>query len=202
MHYLDKVKNTRDFRADLNNKSKYIDLFIDKLRESGVLKIEHDTKELKAVLNKVVKALEKDDTRLLNALEKLANKETVVNYTPPNVIVPEIKVPEIKAPKVTIPKIDAPNIDTTGIENAIKEAMEREEPLDLDNYQAHDIMEQEGYQYIGFLNPEGSWYIIQNNVKDNSLRYVFGAKDYSKKFKKANLYVYKTLDEAVNEIRS
>lgn len=213
MDYLNKVKTNRTATQIQKDKQASMDMFISKLKDSGLLNVKVSTKELSTVLAQFVEKLDEikpDNTDLLQAIKDLANKDTTVNYTPPdvvvpdikapNVVVPEIKIPEIKIPKIASPKVFVPDIDTSGIERAIREGMEREEPLQLENYKAHDIKTTGGKQYIGFVNPTGNWYIIENVIQENKLRYLFGSEDYSKVFENASTYEYKILSEAISEV--
>ena len=105
----------------------------------------------------------------------------------------------VKSPDVNVSPIDLKPI-TEVLEAYKPPVVESNDELDLDDYMAQDLKKVEGKQYIGFVNPMGAWYIIENDIKGESLRYLFGTKDYSKHFKKANEYVYKLLNEAVNAI--
>lgn len=147
-----------------------------KILQSGI-------KELKsAVLGK--KADNGDIVRAIQALDL-------------NVAAPIVNVPEQKAPIV---KVAAPDLrplqDTIERHFPIPEPMEQK--LDLSSYRAHDITESGDKQYIGFVNPDGAWYIIENDMKQNAMRYLFGGSKYAKAFKKAATYQYYTLDEAIS----
>lgn len=113
---------------------------------------------------------------------------------------PQVKIPEF--PKLTIPApvVNMPKNDFSPIERAI-EGLKEEKGLDLDDFKAHDINNlDKDTQYIGFLNPNGQWYIIENKIRENSIRYVFGKSGYAKAFKKAPTYQYELLSEAVNAL--
>lgn len=106
---------------------------------------------------------------------------------------PTVNIPEQKAPKVTV------DVDLDPLEATLRELLTPPEArLDLSSYRAQDIKEDGDTQYVGFVNPEGKWYIIENQTKKNQLRYVFGSKDYATHFKKAGSYVYRLLNEAIN----
>jgi hypothetical protein len=238
MHYQEQVKNKRNSSQIEKDKLALVDLLVNKLEASGLSKDTVNDDKLLIALTSIadkIDAIEPtDNTEIIDALNILANKETTINYTAPDVIVPELKIPDIHIPEITIPKIiipkinipkiiipeislpkipdiyipeitipkiTVPNIDTTGIETVLREMQHHTpEGIDLDDYMAQDLKKIGGNQYVGFLNPDGAWYIIENDIKGESLRYLFGTKDYYKHFKKANEYVYKLLNEAVNAI--
>ena len=91
-------------------------------------------------------------------------------------------------------------IDFTPVIKAI-DAMkpgESSEDIQLQEYRASDIKDSGGMQYIGFVHPSGRWYIIENDVKKNKMRYLFGQRAYATHFKNAASYEYKVMNEAVN----
>jgi len=112
--------------------------------------------------------------------------------------------------------IDIPEINTKGIESVLKELLSKpesievevtepepeDEGVDLDDFKAHDLKEDGDVQYIGFMNQKGAWYIVENNTVKNSLRYVFGINKYKSSFKKAGVWEYKTLSEAINALQA
>lgn len=110
---------------------------------------------------------------------------------------PVVNVP---APKVTV---QSPSVDFSPLQDTIKEyftSPDSDAKIDLACFRAQDIIDDGDLQYVGFLNPDGQWYIIENNVKENSLRYVFGNSGYQKAFKKAATYQYALLDEAISAL--
>lgn len=95
-------------------------------------------------------------------------------------------------------RVDVPKIDI----DPLKEVLQSD-GYDLESYRAQDMDEEEaGIQYVGFVNPQGEWYIIKNNEEKNSLRYKFGKSGYEKAWKKLSTFDYKLLDEAFNEARA
>lgn len=107
----------------------------------------------------------------------------------------------VEAPQVTVQER---KIDFSPVIKAIEslkqaETKEDDDTIDLDDYKASDIKDSgKNLQYIGFIHPSGAWYIIENNIKDNSMRYLFGTADYTKHFENAAGYQYSLLDEAMN----
>lgn len=113
----------------------------------------------------------------------------------------------IKAPVVHIPEanitVAAPDVDFSPLQETMKQYFSPPdvEKVDLDEYRAQDINnDDKNIQYIGFVNPSGAWYIIENDIKGNSLRYVFGSKGYKKAFEGAGQYKYLLLNEAINAL--
>lgn len=114
----------------------------------------------------------------------------------PEVKIPEVKIPEVKQPA---PIVNVPVNDFSPITRAI-ESLKEEKGIDLDDFKAHDITDSGDNQYIGFVAPTGVWYIIENQTKNNRLRYVFGKKGYTKAFSQAPTYQYELLSEAINAL--
>lgn len=111
---------------------------------------------------------------------------------------PVVNIPETK---LTVPKVDLKPLQKT-LESHFAQPMP-ESGTKLDDFKAHDIRDSgKDTQYIGFLHPSSAWYIIENRVKDNSLRYVFGKGDYAKAFQSAGQYQYQLLDEAINALQT
>jgi hypothetical protein len=179
-------------------------------------------KELLEALAAVKKAIEAggaqtivkpDNTAIVSAISKLETAFESVTY-------PDMS-PELRAIKNAIEntkqevvdfsdviaaiqtiELPAAVVDFTPLQNTIKEHFPvpeaEDKRLDLSCYRAQDIIEDENKQYVGFLNTDGDWYIIENDIKGNSMRYVFGTKNYAKAFKKAATYQYKLLNEAID----
>lgn len=156
--------------------------------------IAEDFKKLSLSVNK---SADEQSKRVVSALNEVAGsiKALEMPQTPP--------LPAIPAPIV---KVQERKIDFSPLQATIREAMApvgvaQETGLDLDSYRAQDIDNSErDTQYIGFLNPQGDWYIIENRVKDNTLRYVFGRGNYREAFAKAGSYQYLILSEAVDAL--
>jgi hypothetical protein len=112
---------------------------------------------------------------------------------------PVVNVP---TPKVTVQS--AP-VDLSPLQNTLREYFASEESeddtIDLDCYRAQDIDNTNpNMQYIGFVNPEGNWYIIENDVAGNRMRYMFGTNGYEEAFANAPMYTYSLLNEAVHAL--
>lgn len=100
--------------------------------------------------------------------------------------------------------VAAPRIDLKPLEKTIKETfVPKDEGVDLSCFRAHDINNTDpNIQYVGFVAPDGCWYILENNMLDNTIRYKFGKKGYTKAFKDAPKFAYYLLSEAINEIKA
>lgn len=114
---------------------------------------------------------------------------------------PEKDIPapivNVEAPNVTVQERE---LDLSPLLTAI-DSLKPEEPpqeIQLQEYRASDLKESGGMQYIGFVHPSGKWYIIENDIKKNRMRYVFGRKAYATHFKSAASYEYKVMNEAIN----
>lgn len=107
-----------------------------------------------------------------------------------------VNVPE---PKVTFKES---KVDFSPLQDTIREVFTPPVTfINLDRYKAQDIDNSvQDKQYIGFLNSEGNWYIIENDIPANKLRYVFGNSGYIEAFSKASSYEYTLLNEAVDAL--
>lgn len=202
MSYLDVIKERKDKAS------------ADKATRDGLIavakelktpqKVVIDTSELKSVTEELkdmatydAKASREDAETLRKGLESIVD---AVN----NIKIPElpkqrpIPAPIVNVPAQVAPVVNVPKADFSPITQAI-EGLKEEKGIDLDCYRAHDLKDGDT-QYIGFLNPEGDWYIIENDVKNNSLRYVFGHGGYTQAFSKAASYKYELLSEAINAL--
>jgi len=127
-------------------------------------------------------------TKALEGFKKSVPKPQVIDFS-------KIPAPIVPAPIV---KVEGHSVDLSPLQEAISNL---KEPLNLNNYRPQDINDKErDVQYIGFLNPQGDWYIVENDIKNNSLRYVFGSGGYTEAFKKAASYEYTLLSEAVDAL--
>lgn len=114
--------------------------------------------------------------------------------------------PVINTPAPVV-KVTEKDIDFRPLQATIREALLQQPAItlpdpapdftDLSRYRAQDITESGDRQYVGFMNPEGYWYIIENDTAQNRMRYVFGHGTYSKHFKVAPTFQYTLLDKAV-----
>lgn len=69
--------------------------------------------------------------------------------------------------------------------------------FNIANYKAHDLEDgRDGNQYIGFINPDGDWYIMQHDPDNNRDRYYFGSEDYETAWGDKHTHDYHTLSEA------
>lgn len=112
------------------------------------------------------------------------------------------------SPVVNVPEphvaVTTQHIDLQPLQDTIKEYFKQpdtDETIDLECYHAQDIDNTNPkVQYIGFINSQGNWYIVENDINNNSLRYVFGESDYSNAFNRAASYSYSLLNEAINAL--
>lgn len=119
-------------------------------------------------------------------------------------IVAAIKKIEL-SPKITVSPAAVhatSSVDLKPIEKALKELKGgTKKAFSLNDYRAHDLDDApDGTQYIGYIALDGSWYIIQSNDNSNSMRYFFGASDYSRGWEDRYSHDYTTLSEAVNAL--
>lgn len=159
--------------------------------------------DLKEVAQKIVTALEAIKLPDMPTIPEVKipdfPKMEMPDFSKIKVASPVVNVP---APIVNVPApiINIPKNDFSPIEAAIK-GLKEEDELDLSDFRPHDIIDEDkDTQYIGFLAPSGQWYIMENKVKENTIRYVFGKSKYSEAFEKAGSYKYTLLSEAINAL--
>lgn len=102
------------------------------------------------------------------------------------------------------PKIDVkvPKTDMSGIESAI--ASLKEEPtkeVELNDYMAVAIDDDSEYmQYVGFINPDGEWYILYYDIEKNLFLFNFGIDNFNKSWQNHMNISYSQLDKAVKRV--
>lgn len=110
---------------------------------------------------------------------------------------PVINLP---APNVTV---ESSKLDLKPLEKVLKDISktpESKEEFSLECYMAQDLVGDDVFQYIGMVNPEGNWCIIENDINGGSLRFALGEKNYKTAWKNHNGHSFKLLNEAVNAV--
>lgn len=70
--------------------------------------------------------------------------------------------------------------------------------INLNEYRAIDLDNaSDGVQYVGFQDSRGNWYILQNDDRNNTIRYYFGKESYAQAWDEKYGHNYKTLSEAM-----
>jgi hypothetical protein len=167
--------------------------------ESKIMAQLNDTStddQLKAMLTSLQVAIsdfktsnQGDTASMAKTLKKLSASVDAIDVRP---------VVHVDAPQVTV---KAPKVDLQPLQDTLQKYMQPDDAgIDLDDYRAQDITNSGDTQYIGFVNPTGGWYIIENKTRDNSLRYLFGTGNYIEAFAEASSYNYLLLNEAVNAV--
>lgn len=84
---------------------------------------------------------------------------------------------------------------------AIQKTSEQPSSITLSDYRAHDIdTAPDGKQYIGFMNGDGKWYIVESDDRKNTMRYYFGNGDYATAWSERYSHTYGTLSEALHGV--
>lgn len=110
-----------------------------------------------------------------------------------------LRVPQ-KAPQVSVTERE---LDLKPILQAIKKLAPPDNKFELSRYRAQDIDNDEDWrQFIGFVSSDGMWYILENNITGNNMRYVFGSGDYLEAWNSRRDFEYKVLSEAIDEVRT
>lgn len=204
MAYLDTINEKRQEKSKADEQRAFVDSIsavstdvrelLASLETSGAKKLDKKVVDAISALGTLVEALKtvkiENDSDTKEALANIAGILSRINVQP---------IVNVEAPQVTVQerKIDF---------DPLIEALNKPETSDDDplvRYKAQDINNDDPHtQYVGFINPEGEWYIIENNDESNSLRYVFGKKGYIRAFKDASKLNYKLYSEAINATKT
>lgn len=73
--------------------------------------------------------------------------------------------------------------------------------IDLEEYRVADSAEPvTGYQYFGFVDKDGAWYIMYNDAIEGKIRYKFGMDNYEANWEMYGVHEYKLLSDAMQEV--
>jgi mannose/fructose/N-acetylgalactosamine-specific phosphotransferase system component IIB len=184
----------------LSDSALYVGDSIEQLGKKIMDKLDSDTsgsdnsvllQQLKSALDEFNSARQGDNSEVTKALQKVSKAVDGIDVQP---------VVNVQPPKVTV---KAPIVDLQPLQDTFEKYLSSdsdESTVDLNCFRAQDLTNDGNLQYIGFVHPNGNWYIIENHTKQNKLRYVFGKQDYQKAFADAASYEYATLDEAVHAL--
>lgn len=102
------------------------------------------------------------------------------------------------------PKIDVkvPKTDLSGIESAIASLkVEPVKEVELSDYMAVVIDDDSEYmQYVGFINPDGEWYILYYDIEKNLFLFNFGIDNFNKSWQNHMNINYSQLDKAIKGV--
>lgn len=106
--------------------------------------------------------------------------------------------------EVASPEVSVPPIDFSPLIKALepKETESKPALCDLNTYKAQDLIGDDVVQYIGFVAPDGGWYIVENDLQASSLRYKFGIGNYRENWTEHMNHIYLLLDEAIREVQT
>ena len=204
MSYLDDIEAKRQGKKDDDDKQAFTDsldgvstdirTLLASLETSGAKKLDAQVVNAIASLGSIVQAIQalriENDEESKEVLREIAETLSSLNVSP-----------IVNVPKAQI-TVQERNIDFDPLIKALDKKEEVETDDDpLAGYKAQDINSDDPHvQYVGFINPQGSWYIIENNDTTNTLRYKFGKKGYSTAFKNMTKHNYKLYSEAIREV--
>lgn len=224
MPYLDDVTAKRTNQAQQRKESEELDTMLTEMKKMQLASLMGSGKstviltdqtdlgdKLKEMNDKVVKAIEAIEKPEFSAPDAVTVINQVDNTKELKDLLQAIKALKLDTvvnnpePKVTV---NTAALNLQPLQATIREALSTRESIvvehntnidryDLSRYRAVDIKDGTDTQYVGFVNPEGNWYIIENKVRENSMRFVFGTSGYSKHFKSAGQYSYQLLDKAI-----
>lgn len=202
--YLSKIKAGREESSRKKEDDEKLEAFtslateirtlLGSLEKTGAKKLDKSLVDAIAKLDTIAKSMKEvrvtSDSDIKNALIIMARAIQGIE------IKPVVNVPQAKV------EVKEREIDFTPLIKKINKADNPQKTLlTLADYKAQDINEDDpNIQYIGFVNPRGGWYIIENNTLDNSLRYKFGKDKYPKAWRKPAEHKFKLLNEALNEV--
>lgn len=165
----------------------------DKSTKAQIDRINSMTGEFRELVNTVQSAQSYQTEQIIAAVNDL--KQTVSKQKP--VVVP--------APAVSLQEKD---VDLNPIVTAINrlEKMLKPKPaakqqLDLSRFKAHDLTDgPDNNQYIGFMDMNGNWYIMQHDPAENRDRYYFGSESYEQAWDDKYGLDYRVLSEAIRAL--
>lgn len=204
MNYLEKVSEKRADKQSNQHKqavlnaftglSKDIRTLLDSLETTGAKKLDKDFIDAVKGLEKVVGSLQSvkitSDDDIKTALARLDTAFSNLNVRP---------VVNIPAPKVEVKERE---IDFKPLIDKLNTPVKvQSETVD---YRAQDLDENSdpNIQYVGFVNANGGWYIIENDTLQATLRYKFGKRGYSKGWESRTGHSYKLYNEALSEVQA
>lgn len=200
--YLETVKNKRQISSQSKTEQDKLEAFTTLAQEIRSLLTSLETAGAKQLDKKVVEAIARLD-KIVNSISTVKvtsdqDIKTALLYMAEAIRQIDVKpVINLPPPKVELKERE---IDFQPIIEQLGKHKPSKALLTLSDYKAQDMNELDpNIQYIGFVNPAGRWYIIENNTLDNTLRYKFGRSGYPTAWKKPQSLNYKLLNEAVRE---
>lgn len=77
----------------------------------------------------------------------------------------------------------------------------KSDDIDLEDFRVADSAEPVlGYQYFGFVNDKGEWYIMYNEAAEGKVRYKFGKDNYERNWELYGNHEYMLFNEAIKEV--
>lgn len=201
MNYLDKISDKRQKTVDTQLESDKLQVFTDlsdgikevfsTLEKTGAKKLDKQVvdaiNKLESIVESIASIKVTSDSDIKDALISLASAMQSIKVQP---------VVNVPAPQVTVNEKEVdfkPIIDALGNQKYVAPTGDP-----LSEYKAQDINNDDPHrQYVGFVNPKGNWYIIENDETNNSLRYVFGTKNYLKAMQKPAKLNYRLYSDAI-----
>ena len=204
MSYLETIKTKRQGKLDSDKEQAFTDslegvsadirVLLASLETSGAKKLDKQVVDAISTLGTIVQALStlkvESDSEVKDTLKTIADSLSNLDVRP-----------VVNVPKAQV-TVQERKIDFDPLINALNKEPAKETDDDpLAGYKAQDINNDDpNIQYVGFVNAQGNWYIIQND--DSSLRYKFGSKGYTRAFKDCAKLSYKLYSEAIGETKA
>lgn len=175
----------------INLINNYVQL-LDNLSASNDKLANSPLNEIPKVNKQIVQALKDFNSKDLSGIDYTKKFKSLEDAVKAIDFSPNITV---KPTPVTIPPVDL-----SGVSRAISDL--KETGIQLENYRAQDLEDGDTFQYVGMLNPDGQWYIIENDIAGNSLRYVFGSENYMEAWANHGNLQYQIMSDAINEVQA
>lgn len=168
----DKITTAIDAIKEDNSNTEAVDKLVD---------------EFKSVVTRVTESINAQQTALSKAFDTFGKILGGIEFSPQISVAPT---------KVSVPKVDLSEIG----EAIASLKVEEKEEFSLKCYMAQDLQTDGTFQYVGMVNPEGNWCIIENDMEAEALRFVLGDKNYKTAWKNYNNHQFMLYDEAVNAV--
>lgn len=201
LNYLEKVGEKRADKQSKQHKQAVLNAF------SG---LSNDIRTLLESLDKTgAKRLDKDFVEAVKTLTGVAGKLESIKITSDNDIKEALTALAYSLSRIDVRpvvNVPPPKVEITEREIDFKPLIDKLQPVkvqpEVTDYRAQDMDSETdpNIQFIGFVDAKGAWYIIQNDMMMNTLRYKFGKKSYASNWKNRAKLAYRLYNEALDEV--
>jgi hypothetical protein len=174
---------------------------------------------IQAVMQNLDGGASKIDSSLTDAVDSLqtavdkiksvkveADKDILAELKKQNELLSSIDFNPIVSVTTPDVKVTSPKVDLAGVERAIeslKEEPEVENEIDLACFKFHALKNDgDTFQYVGYMNTEGEWYIQQLDIEAGTSLYAFGKDNFYEALENRSALNYSPINEAYNAIKA